>query len=221
MVVCYAIMCMYRPCGDTLRRVLRQCGHCALTDKNALTVKYGDTSATGGAVLKPAQTASPPTIEYEAEPGAFYTLVMTDPDAPSRANPLFREFVHWVVVDIPGSDVGNGITLAAYNPAAPPHNAGLHRYVFLLYKQTGPSTHGNTEVPVRLDMSVLKAARKYFKPRGGLSANKWASEANIGPLKAVDCFQGEWDESVDAVHEAIGFMPPDPYKSPKQQAAAQ
>lgn len=31
-----------------------------------------------------------------------YTLVMTDPDAPSRADPKFRQFRHWVVrVSIP------------------------------------------------------------------------------------------------------------------------
>ena len=27
-----------------------------------------------------------------------------DPDAPSRSNPIYREFVHWVVVNIPGNE---------------------------------------------------------------------------------------------------------------------
>jgi hypothetical protein len=37
---------------------------------------------------------------------SFYTLVMSDPDAPSRSNPKMREWRHWVVGNIHG---GNGI----------------------------------------------------------------------------------------------------------------
>lgn len=38
-----------------------------------------------GNVLTPTQVKDQPTVEYEAEDGAFYTLLMTDLDAPSRA----------------------------------------------------------------------------------------------------------------------------------------
>merc|ERR1712136_255315 len=39
--------------------------------------------------VAPANTVK---IEWPVEEGAFYTLCMTDPDAPSRAEPTFREW---------------------------------------------------------------------------------------------------------------------------------
>lgn len=59
----------------------------------------------------------------------------TDPDAPSRAKPEFREWHHWLVGNIPGNDVGKGETLSEYVGSGPPQGTGLHRYVFLVYKQ--------------------------------------------------------------------------------------
>lgn len=39
----------------------------------------------------------PPTqISWPTEPGALYTLIKTDPDAPSRNAPKFREWHHWL-----------------------------------------------------------------------------------------------------------------------------
>lgn len=58
-----------------------------------------------------------------------------DPDAPSRAEPTFDQWLHWTVVNIPGKDLSKGNTLAEYVGSGPPPNTGLHRYVFLVYKQ--------------------------------------------------------------------------------------
>merc|ERR1712087_60174 len=73
---------------------------------------------------------------------------------------------------------------------------------------------------MRMDISVLKAARKHFKPRGGLSAISWAAEVGLGEPIAVECYEAQWDESCDEAHVALAFVPPDEYKSPKQAAAA-
>jgi len=32
----------------------------------------------------------------------------SDPDAPSRANPIRREILHWLVINIPGNDLKLG-----------------------------------------------------------------------------------------------------------------
>lgn len=64
--------------------------------------------------LTPSQVTDKPTVTYDADPNGLYTLIMTDPDAPSRDMPLFREFVHWVVVNIPGAEVNKGTTVADY-----------------------------------------------------------------------------------------------------------
>lgn len=90
-----------------------------------------------GNELTPTQVKDIPNVTYKADDNAFYTLIMTDPDAPSRQNPKFREWRHWTVVNIPGNNVADGETLFEYIGAGPPQDTGLHRYVFLLYKQTG------------------------------------------------------------------------------------
>ena len=35
-------------------------------------------------------------------------LIVTDPDAPSRAEPSIREVLHWLVVNVPGNDINKG-----------------------------------------------------------------------------------------------------------------
>ncbi|XP_021713238.1 protein D3 [Aedes aegypti] len=90
-----------------------------------------------GNELKPEQLQDQPTVSWDTEPGSLYTLTMTDPDAPSRALPLEREWKHWVVVNVPGVDVAAGEAVAEYNGPSPPPGTGFHRYVFLVYKQAG------------------------------------------------------------------------------------
>ena len=49
---------------------------------------------------------------------------MTDPDAPSRKEPKFREWHHWMVIDVPGNDVSKGTTNSEYVGSGPPPNTG-------------------------------------------------------------------------------------------------
>lgn len=64
-----------------------------------LEVKY---TRTGKAVnlgneLAPKDVKDIPEVEYDAESDSFYTLILTDPDAPNRKNPTRREWNHWLV----------------------------------------------------------------------------------------------------------------------------
>lgn len=93
-----------------------------------------------GNELTPTQVKDIPTIKYDADADAFYTLIMSDPDAPSRKEPTFREVRHWTVVNIPGDKVGDGETLFEYIGSGPPQGTDLHRYVFLVYKQPSKLT---------------------------------------------------------------------------------
>ncbi|KAG2032656.1 phosphatidylethanolamine-binding protein [Suillus americanus] len=85
-----------------------------------------------------------PVLNVTGEP--TYTLVMTDPDAPSRENPKFREWRHWVVTGVKASptstvemdDLAAQLTKPAvtpYYPPTPPPGTGKHRYVILLYQE--------------------------------------------------------------------------------------
>lgn len=89
--------------------------------------------------LTPAKTRSTPAVRVlsGAKPDVAYTLLMVDPDAPSRASPKYREWLHWIVVNCPGADVSKGLTVSDYMGPAPPKGTGKHRYVFVLCEQPG------------------------------------------------------------------------------------
>ncbi|KAL1453963.1 hypothetical protein WDU94_010264 [Cyamophila willieti] len=78
-----------------------------------------------------------PHISWDASGHCYYTLIMTDPDAPSRQNPTLGEFRHWLVVNIPGDQVTRGETLTEYMGPDPPQGTGFHRYIFRTYRQMG------------------------------------------------------------------------------------
>lgn len=104
----------------------------------SLQIRYpSDVEVNLGNILTPSQVKQAPTVEYEADADGYYTLAMVDPDAPSRAEPKFREWEHWLVANIPGNDLSCGDILAIYVGSGPPKGTSLHRYIFLLFKQNG------------------------------------------------------------------------------------
>ena len=52
-----------------------------------------------------------PQVNWNANQNSYYTLIMTDPDAPSRESPNMREFLHWIVVNIPANEIKEGEVL--------------------------------------------------------------------------------------------------------------
>ncbi|XP_037474876.1 protein FLOWERING LOCUS T-like [Triticum dicoccoides] len=59
---------------------------------------------------------------------------MVDPDVPSPTNPSQREYLHWMVTDIPdGGDVSRGTEVVAYEKPQP--TAGIHRVAFVVFRQ--------------------------------------------------------------------------------------
>src|SRR5699024_7289700 len=64
-----------------------------------------------GNELTPRQVKDAPvSVKYPTELGTLYTLLLTDPDAPSRTDRSLGEIVHWLVVNIPGTDISLGET---------------------------------------------------------------------------------------------------------------
>nr|ANS56352.1 MFT-like protein [Zamia furfuracea] len=103
-------------------------------------VYYGSKQVTNGCEIKPSAALQPPNVQVKTGryyDESLYTLVMTDPDAPSPSEPSMREWVHWIVTDIPaGADASQGKEVLAYTGPKPP--IGIHRYVFVAFKQRGP-----------------------------------------------------------------------------------
>ncbi|ODV70460.1 PEBP-like protein [Hyphopichia burtonii NRRL Y-1933] len=133
-----------------------------------LTIEYNENDQVAlGNTLKVENTQHKPTIQFtlnspglekelEISKDDRFTLVLTDPDAPSNKDHKWSEYAHWIVTDLPLNensesassnaegkedslstilDYTKGKEILSYVGPAPPPKTGKHRYVFLLYKQ--------------------------------------------------------------------------------------
>ncbi|KAL9306525.1 Protein MOTHER of FT and TFL1 [Arabidopsis thaliana] len=62
-----------------------------------MSVYFGPKHITNGCEIKPSTAVNPPKVNISGHSDELYTLVMTDPDAPSPSEPNMREWVHWCV----------------------------------------------------------------------------------------------------------------------------
>ncbi|ODQ66139.1 phosphatidylethanolamine-binding protein [Nadsonia fulvescens var. elongata DSM 6958] len=176
-----------------------------------LTISYTkEIGVSMGNNLKPSETKNIPDVfvatDYtpseksnasssNSEPK--YTLVLTDPDAPSRTEKKWSEFCHYIVtgltiptdpksgVSLGKLDISKGSTLMPYCGPAPPPKTGKHRYVFLLYKEPQVS-HGVLMKPPR-DRPTWGTD----VPASGV--RDWAKKYNL-ELAGVNFFYAQNDE---------------------------
>nr|XP_018911649.1 PREDICTED: protein D1-like isoform X1 [Bemisia tabaci] len=109
-------------------------------------------------------SAAPSTVEWSAVGTSLYTLIMTDPDVPCRKHPTQREWVHWLISNIPGNEWKKGSTVCRY--INPPKAVDGTRYVFLVYLQPNnqPLQYEDMEKEGslhRLSFSVREFSKKY------------------------------------------------------------
>ncbi|KAI4351784.1 hypothetical protein L6164_006102 [Bauhinia variegata] len=133
-----------------------------------------------GYELMPPIVAAKPRAEIGGDDmRAAYTLIMTDPDAPSPSDPYLREHLHWMVTDIPGTtDASFGREIVGYESPRPV--IGIHRYVFILFKQRGRQTvnppasrdHFNTRRFSEENRLGLPVAAVYFNAQRETAARR-------------------------------------------------
>ncbi|XP_062098109.1 CEN-like protein 1 [Humulus lupulus] len=102
-----------------------------------MTVFYNNKQVVNGHEFTPSLIMSKPRVEIGGEDmRTSYTLIMTDPDAPNPSDPYLKEHLYWMVTDIPGTtDASFGKEIVSYE--APKPMLGIHRFVFILFKQNG------------------------------------------------------------------------------------
>ncbi|PIA28295.1 hypothetical protein AQUCO_07200150v1 [Aquilegia coerulea] len=101
-----------------------------------MTITYNsNTRVCNGHELYPSSiTTKPRVLIPSGEMRSFFTLIMIDPDAPGPSDPYLREHLHWIVTDIPGTtDDTYGREVMSYEIPKP--YIGIHRFVFVLFKQ--------------------------------------------------------------------------------------
>ncbi|KAK5646320.1 hypothetical protein RI129_004784 [Pyrocoelia pectoralis] len=162
----------------------------------SLTVTFpNNVKVNDGSELTPTQVKNAPIVQWNADPDKYYLLVMTDPDAPSRSNPEFREWHHWLVGNIPGMDVGKGEVLSAYIGSGPPEGTGLHRYVLLVYEQ-----------PDKITFDEPRLTNTSDNGRAKFSIRKFAEKYNLEDPIAGNFYQAQWDDYVPILYKQLGML---------------
>ncbi|KAG8806203.1 hypothetical protein FRC17_005129 [Serendipita sp. 399] len=131
-----------------------------------LDVVFGDKSISPGDILTKEETANEPRIAFintdsiGPDGASTYTIVMTDPDAPSRADPKYGQWRHWVQPGLKPADITSTLVDIAeaqnvqaseattlpfvtkeleaatpYMGPGPPTGSGEHRYTLLLFRE--------------------------------------------------------------------------------------
>lgn len=113
-----------------------------------------------------------PDVSWPCEEGFLYSLVVIGPDAPSTTSREQSEYQHWIKVNIPQCDPLNGTLLTAYVPDVPNYRVGLHRMIFMAFKQ--PSTE-----PIVFDEEFLPR-RPIGLKRIQFSTKKFSKKYNLG-----------------------------------------
>jgi phosphatidylethanolamine-binding protein len=123
---------------------------------------------------------------------SYHQLFIFLSDAPSRKTHEYREWHHWLVGNIPGSDISKGEVLSAYIGSGPPPETGLHRYVFLIYKQSG-----------KLSFDEARLPNNSGDNRGGFRIQKFAEKYKLD-LVAGNFYQAEFDDYVPILYKQLG-----------------
>uniref|UniRef100_A0A3B1JVD9 Phosphatidylethanolamine binding protein 1 n=1 Tax=Astyanax mexicanus TaxID=7994 RepID=A0A3B1JVD9_ASTMX len=152
-----------------------------------LQVQYGPVEIDKlGKVLTPTQVQNFPTLmDWEGcDSSKLYTLILTDPDAPSRNDPVTVSFLYFLRVRVAENSIGRGCTT----------ERGLHRYVWLVYEQPGSL---NCTEPVLSNRSPHQ--RDHFSSAG------FRRKYGLSAPAAGTCYQAQWDEYVPKVYEQLGL----------------
>ncbi|GAB1314629.1 carboxypeptidase Y inhibitor [Madurella fahalii] len=154
-----------------------------------------------GNTLNPKKLQDPPVILLHdiskasgiCAAGITYVVALTDPDAPSRDDPKWSEFCHWIVSatlkpfsrDPSGCDTrsrGQAMLdeVMPYKPPGPPEKTGKHRYVFLAFV----ASNGTTD-KLHLSKPPNRQHWGYDTKEGETKGvREWAEENGLAPVAA-------------------------------------
>ncbi|KAK2370041.1 PEBP (phosphatidylethanolamine-binding protein) family protein [Trifolium repens] len=139
-----------------------------------MSVTYNTKQVYNGHEFFPSSVTTKPKVHiHGGDMRSFFTLVFTDPDVPGPSDPYLKEHLHWIVTDIPGTtDATFGKEVMKYEMPRP--TIGIHRFVFLLYKQKRRQTVMN--IPTSRDLFNTK---------------KFAQDNDLGPPVAAVFFNAQ------------------------------
>ena len=79
-----------------------------------------------------------PTLSWTWEPGALYTVILSDEGVPEGKLPEGTDYIHWMVTNIPGNRILDGVEVMRYvEPFVAGADDDAHPYLALVFKQGG------------------------------------------------------------------------------------
>lgn len=186
--------------------------------KGLVNINFGThTCVHMGTELKSSESAYAPTaISYpieSVESAKLHTVLMVDLDHESTKGQNSIEtnekdlkpshmYLHWMVINIPGSKVDQGQTITSYKGPAPKPGSGVHRYVIVAYEQKSdtPMRIDHGEAPFRTSFPCQESGRLYF------DVEHFRSKYNMSehPI-AANYFQVQYDEFVDNIDQSCSI----------------
>lgn len=97
--------------------------------KSVLTVNVGNRMIKNGINIPLSDAQAKPSIHFGHRVDEYFTIIMVDPDAPSRKNPVYKYWLHQLIIN-------NNEEIAKFHPPSPPKGSGSHRYIIYLFSQS-------------------------------------------------------------------------------------
>ncbi|XP_055849021.1 phosphatidylethanolamine-binding protein homolog F40A3.3-like [Episyrphus balteatus] len=141
--------------------------------------------------LTPTQVKDQPSVMWDADENALYTLMLVAPDVPEK----IKDALHWLVVNIPGNDLSKGQSVMDFAGSGPPLGSGKHRYIFLVFKQSNPI---ETNVYIKEKEIVGR-----FKSK----VRDLIKEHNLSDLVAGNFYRAEYDDYVPILRASLNLPP--------------
>ncbi|XP_055904242.1 protein D3-like [Eupeodes corollae] len=146
-----------------------------------------------GKNITPTETKNQPVVvDWNADKDTYYTLMVVDPDGPSRKDPYLRNILTWLVGNIPGKNITAGDCIVEYVSAAPPKNMGMNRYFYFIFPQ-----------PKKLEFNETRIDNYTENGRTNFSVIKFMEKYNLGKLAFVNFHTSYFDQQTTDLYNQL------------------
>ncbi|KAI4602842.1 hypothetical protein KJ359_008062 [Pestalotiopsis sp. 9143b] len=165
----------------------------SFTPSTVLKISFDDKLVDLGNFFRAGECKVAPTISFgPEEAAASYTLILTDPDAPTPDDPKFAFWRHWILSGLQplaGGAAGEVPStkgpVTEYLGPGPKDDSKPHRYLFLLYRE-----------PEGLDLKKEDVGGEEFVERRSFKPAQFAEKFGLKLVSAnwMTCAGDGWSE---------------------------